>query len=184
MIHEPPTESNPSQYQQVNTSSLCWQKRQLGFCRNSQSCQHQHALPGTPTRTLLLNGFYSPSSTEVALLEGKKPPSSGLPIPKYLYDSVVLAFDVFYRNLYMECLRFGEVKGVYFVENLDPLVRGHTYVVFQREEAAIFAAEDFRNRRVDGREIKPEFVEAFDFEKEVCQLAQMSKCIGSFSSQS
>lgn len=89
------------------------------------------------------------------------------------------SFDLLYRSIFLECMRFGEVKGLYFLENLDTRIRGNVYVAFHREDDANRAADNLRNRRIDGKEIKVDFVEAQDIEREVCQLAKIGKCTGS-----
>ena len=89
-------------------------------------------------------------------------------------------FDLLYRSIFLECMRFGEVKGLFFLENLDPALRGHVYIVYHREDDAQRAADNLKNRRIDGREIRVDFVEVQDLEREVCQMVKVGKCTGRY----
>jgi hypothetical protein len=91
-------------------------------------------------------------------------------------------FDLVYRGLFMELLKFGKITEMVMCDNLHEPLRGSLYVVFEDPKAGEKCRKQMNQRLYDGKPLKPIIIATESLENLVCPAFLKNNCQGMLSS--
>lgn len=123
---------------------FCIQYEKMGICQRGESCFCIHRNFTFPHVVILHHIYPNPDFFYVTLGEKKAP------IDEEFRMSL---FDAFYYDLYAECVQFGQVLDIVVSQNVNHLLHGTAWILFQDSDSCIAAYKALNNRFYAGRRI-------------------------------
>ena len=93
-------------------------------------------------------------------------------------EMIIYQFDMVYRALFMELLRFGKITEMVVCDNLYAPLRGSLYVVFEDPKSGEKCRKQMHLRLYDGKLLKPIIVAGECLEPLVCPAFVKTNCLG------
>ncbi|KAJ3429511.1 u2 small nuclear RNA auxiliary factor [Anaeramoeba flamelloides] len=132
-------------------NSLCTFYQKIGACRHGQMCVRKHFYP-TFSRTILIPQMYQNPRVQL-----KEKVSST--IRKELQNHL----DTFYKDIFYELMKYGEIEELMVSDNLTPHLLGHVYAKYVSDIGAARAFKALQNRWYNQTTLKPEFSTVVNF---------------------
>lgn len=120
--------------------------------------------------------IYEYTTYEVALLEGRLFSQPGLQLPKKDLEMCIYQFDMAYRALFSELLRFGKVTEMVMCDNLYEPLRGSLYVVYDDVKAGEKCRKLMSQRFYDGKPVKPIVIAGENLDNLLCPSFIKGNC--------
>jgi len=140
----------------------------IGACRHGDKCVRTHTKP-IVSPTLLFRHMYQNPATAIAIAEGNKVSDDAL-------KESLTHFEDFYEEVFLELVKFGEVKDLIVCDNLGDHLIGSVYVKFATEEEAENAYKGLNGRYYSGKAIVCEYSPVTDFRESRCRQFEEGAC--------
>jgi hypothetical protein len=102
--------------------------------------------------------------------------TSDLAVAKKDVDMTIYQFDMVYRGLFMELLKFGRITEMVICDNLYEPLRGSLFVVFDDIKAGEKCRKHMLQRLYDGKPVKPIIIASENLENLLCQNSLKGNC--------
>jgi splicing factor U2AF subunit len=113
--------------------------------------------------------MYSNPPIAIAIAEGNKVSDDSL-------KESLTHFEDFYEEVFLELVKFGEIKDLIVCDNLGDHLIGNVYVKFGAEEEAENAYKGLNGRFYSGKAIVCEYSPVTDFRESRCRQFEEGAC--------
>ncbi|KAJ3432835.1 u2 small nuclear RNA auxiliary factor [Anaeramoeba flamelloides] len=144
-------------------NNICSFYQNIGACRHGEMCVLDHCIP-TFSRTILIPQMYQ--NPKLKLKE-----RISYTIEKELQNRL----DTFYKDIFYELMKYGEIEELMVSDNLTPHLLGHVYVKYVSDLGANRAFKALENKLFNQTTLKPEFSPVVNFDGTRCRANGTSR---------
>eukprot|EP00762_Andalucia_godoyi_P005762 ANDGO_06407.mRNA.1 Splicing factor U2af small subunit A len=137
----------------------------IGACRHGESCARVHLKPSFSETILFPHLYPDPIAFDANQDASKFSPSF-----------VREHYELFFEDIWRECMKYGEIDELHVCENLAEHLRGNVYVRYYDEDAAAAALKSMNGRLYSGYALRGEFSPVNDFREARCRQQGSGKC--------
>jgi splicing factor U2AF subunit len=91
-------------------------------------------------------------------------------------EMTIYQFDMVYRGLFMELLKFGRITDMVVCDNLYQPLRGSVFVVYDDIKSGEKCRKQMTGRVFDGKPVKPIVIGAENLDNLLCQASLKANC--------
>jgi splicing factor U2AF subunit len=133
----------------------------IGACRHGDRCNRQHNRPTFSQTVLIYNWFQNPAHIPGCMMTP---------------EELLLHFDNFYEDIFIELAQFGEIEDLIVCDNMGDHLVGNVYVRYTYEDMAGRCVQNLNDRFYAGRPLFAELSPVTDFRESCCRQNELNEC--------